>query len=53
MKTNKPNKIDLLACYKRIRAIWTINPRTMVKKSKKIYDRAKEKQKFKKELRNE
>ena len=43
MSKNKP-------LYKRIRKVWLINPKTRIKKSDKIYKRAREKQKFKKIL---
>ena len=46
---SKNKTIHLLDCYKKIRAVWTINPKTRIKESKKKYNRAKEKQKFRKD----
>ena len=43
MKKKKP-------WYKKSRGIWLINPKTRIKKSKKIYERNKEKLKFLKEI---
>ena len=43
-------KIDILNdCYKKIRQVWTINPKTRVKPSKKKYNRSEEKRKLRKD----
>lgn len=41
---------DRLKAYKKIRQVWEINPKTRIKKSKKKYNRKKEKQNFRKEI---
>lgn len=52
-KKRKPkSKIDLLEIYKKIRKVWTINPKTRVKPKKKKYNRSAEKRRIKKELDN-
>jgi hypothetical protein len=52
-KKKKKKKITLLDIYNSIRKVWLINPKTRVKPNKKKYNRAKAKQKFRKELRRE
>ncbi len=37
----------------KIRKFWRINPRTKIKKSNKLYNRAKEKTEIKKEIKND
>jgi hypothetical protein len=39
--------------WKQVRKLWRINPKTRIKKSKKKYNRAKEKQKIKEYIKNE
>jgi len=49
-KRKPKNKINWLEdVYKKIRQVWTINPKTRVKPNKKKYNRSAEKQRLKKE----
>ena len=52
-KRRKKSKLSFLEIYKGIRQIWEINPKTRIKKSKKLYNRKREKRQLKKEVDND
>jgi len=43
----------IIEIYKKIRKFWKINPKTRIKKNRKIYNRAKAKQEFRRRLKEE
>lgn len=51
-KMVKKKKLNKFEAYLKLWRKWTISPVTKVKKSKKIYNRKKEKQKFNNEVSN-